>query len=169
MARKIDPLNRKKYGAVNVSLTVTDMKAAMSFYKKAFGFEKRGVMNGPGGKPIHAELALRGTILMLGPEMPGWNKSAKTMGGSPSTLYLYVENAEQGVCKGVEAGGHPEDAGEGHVLGRPQRFVDRPRGVPVVCGHAHRRTHTAGNGEEDEGGDGDDDAAGLNCGFRSFR
>ena len=27
-------------------------------------------MNGPDGKPIHAELTLRGTTLMLGPEMP---------------------------------------------------------------------------------------------------
>jgi hypothetical protein len=27
-------------------------------------------MNGPDGKPIHAELALRGTTLMLGPENP---------------------------------------------------------------------------------------------------
>ena len=104
MAKKIDPLNGKKYGAVNVSLTVTDMKAAMSFYQKAFGFEKRGVMNGPGRKPIHAELALRGTILMLGPEMPGWNKSAKTLGGSPSTLYLYVENADKVFAKALKLG-----------------------------------------------------------------
>src|SRR6266496_102762 len=35
---------------------VTDVKAAATFYQKAFGFQKRGIMNGPGGKPIHAEL-----------------------------------------------------------------------------------------------------------------
>lgn len=104
MAKKIDPLNRKMYGAVNVSLTVTDMKAAMSFYQKAFGFAKRGVMNWPDRKPIHAELTLRGTTLMLGCEMPGWSKSAKTMGGSPSTLYVYVENADKVFAKALKLG-----------------------------------------------------------------
>ena len=61
MPKKVDPLNKKMYGPVSVMLTVTDVKAAMNFYQKAFGFAKRGVMNGPGKKPIHAELTLRGT------------------------------------------------------------------------------------------------------------
>jgi hypothetical protein len=70
MAKKIDPLNKKHYGAVSAMLAVSDVKAAVAFYQKAFGFAKRGVMNGPDGKPIHAELTLRGTTLMLGPENP---------------------------------------------------------------------------------------------------
>jgi len=69
MPKKIDPLNKKLYGAVSVSLTVTDIKAAAKFYEKAFGFTKRGIMNGPDRKPIHAELTLRGTTLMLGLRM----------------------------------------------------------------------------------------------------
>jgi uncharacterized glyoxalase superfamily protein PhnB len=56
MAKKIDPLNKKAYGAVTAMLTVADVKAAASFYQKAFGFEKRGIMNGPDRKAIHAEL-----------------------------------------------------------------------------------------------------------------
>jgi uncharacterized glyoxalase superfamily protein PhnB len=66
--KKIDPLNRKQYGAVSAALTVSDIPAAVSFYQKAFGFAKRGIMNGPDGKPVHAELTLRGATLMLGPE-----------------------------------------------------------------------------------------------------
>ncbi len=104
MAKKIDPLNRKNYRAVNVALTVTDMNAAMSFYQKAFGFKKRGVMKGPDGKPVHAELTLRDIVLMMGPEMAGWNKSAKTLGGSPSTLYLYVEDADKVFAKALKLG-----------------------------------------------------------------
>jgi len=42
MPRKIDPLNKKLYGAVTAILTVTDVKAAAAFYQKAFGFAKRG-------------------------------------------------------------------------------------------------------------------------------
>ncbi len=66
--KKIDPLNRKQYSAVSAALAVSDIPTAVSFYQKAFGFAKRGIMNGPDGKPVHAELTLRGTTLMLGPE-----------------------------------------------------------------------------------------------------
>jgi uncharacterized glyoxalase superfamily protein PhnB len=68
--KKIDPLNKKAYGAVSAALTVSDIPAAVSFYQKAFGFTKRGIMNGPDGKPMHAELTLRGATLMLGPRKP---------------------------------------------------------------------------------------------------
>ena len=105
MAKKIDPLNRKQYGAVTAMLTVTDVKAAAGFYQKAFGFEKRGIMNGPHGKPIHAELTLRNTTLMLGPENPQRGaRSAKTIGASPVTLYLTAENVDKLVAKAVKLG-----------------------------------------------------------------
>ena len=105
MPKKIDPLNKKMYGAVSVMLTVSDLKAAVNFYQKAFGFTKRGIMNGPDGKPMHAELTLRGTTLMLGPEdaMRG-TRSAKTIGASPATLYLTVEDADKVAAKAVKAG-----------------------------------------------------------------
>ena len=105
MAKKIDPLNKKHYGAVSAMLTVSDVKAAVAFYQKAFGFAKRGVMNGPDGKPIHAELTLRGTTLMLGPENPARGmRSAKTVGASPASLYVYVENVDKTVAKAVGLG-----------------------------------------------------------------
>jgi hypothetical protein len=44
--KKIDPLNRKQYSAVSAALTVSNIPAALSFYQKAFGFAKRGIMNG---------------------------------------------------------------------------------------------------------------------------
>lgn len=111
MPKKIDPLNKKMYGAVSVMLTVTDVKAAMNFYQKAFGFDKRGVMNGPGKKPIHAELTLRGTTLMLGPEDVGRGaRSAKTVGASPATLYLTVEDVDKTFAKAVKAGATAEGA-----------------------------------------------------------
>jgi len=109
MPKKIDPLNKKLYGAVSVMLTVTDLKAAVNFYQKAFGFAKRGIMNGPGRKPIHAELTLRGTTLMLGPEDAGRGaRSAKSIGASPATLYLTVEDVDKVAAKAVKAGGTPE-------------------------------------------------------------
>ena len=105
MPRKIDPLNRKLYGSVTAILTTTDVKAAAAFYQKAFGFAKRGIMNGPDGKAIHAELTLRGTTLMLGPEMPQMgSRAAKTLGASPTTLYLLTDNVDKTVTKAVKLG-----------------------------------------------------------------
>jgi len=109
MPKKIDPLNKKNYTAVTAALCVTDVRAAVQFYQKAFGFQKRGIMNGPGGKPVHAELTMRGTTLMLGPEMPEMGaRSAKTAGASPTTLYLLVENADKVFAKAVKLGATPQ-------------------------------------------------------------
>jgi len=105
MPKKLDPLNKKQYGSVTTILTVTDVKAAAAFYQKAFGFAKRGIMNGPDGKPVHAELTLRGTTLMLGPEIPQMaSRSAKTIGASPASLYLLTEDADKMVAKAVKLG-----------------------------------------------------------------
>jgi uncharacterized glyoxalase superfamily protein PhnB len=105
MPKKIDPLNKKNYGAVTVMLTVADVKAAVGFYQKALGFTKRGIMNGPDGKPMHAELRLRDTTLMLGPEsIERGAKSAKTLGGSPAGLYVLSENVDKTVAKAVKLG-----------------------------------------------------------------
>lgn len=108
MPKKIDPLNRKLYGAITVMLTVSDIRAAVSFYQKAFGFTKRGIMNGPDGKPMHAELRLRDTTLMLGPEsVERGMRSAKTIGGSPATLYMTSENVDKTVARAVKFGATP--------------------------------------------------------------
>jgi PhnB protein len=105
MPKKIDPLNKKNYCSITTALTVTDVKAAAAFYQKAFGFSKRSIMNGPDGKAIHAELTLRGTALMLGPESEKMGfRSARTLGTSPATLYLLTENADKMVAKAVKLG-----------------------------------------------------------------
>src|SRR5580698_4069709 len=105
MPKKIDPLNKKNYGAVTAAITVSDIKAAVTFYTKALGFAKRSIMNGPDRKPVHAELTLRGTTLMLSPENPQMGAlTAKTWGGSPVTLYLLTESADKMVSKAAKLG-----------------------------------------------------------------
>jgi PhnB protein len=111
--KKIDPLNKKQYGAVSAMLTGSDILAAVSFYQKAFGFTKRGIMTGPDGKAIHAELTLRGTTLMLGPENASMGKrTAKSLGASPASLFLYVENVDKVVSKALSLGA----TGKGPVM-----------------------------------------------------
>jgi PhnB protein len=102
---QIDPLNRENYGAISTMLTVVDVAKAYEFCQKAFGFEGRGLMSGPDGKPMHAELKLRGSVVMLGPEFPSHQAvSAKTLGNTPATLYLYVEDVDKAATQAVSAG-----------------------------------------------------------------
>jgi PhnB protein len=105
MPKKIDPLNKKIYGAVTTLLTVSDVRAAAAFYQKAFGFAKRAIMDGPDGKAMHAELTLRGATLMLGPENPQMgSRSARTIGASPASLYLLTEKVDKVVANAVKLG-----------------------------------------------------------------
>lgn len=77
----------------------------MNFYQKVLGFSKRDIMNGPDGNPIHAELTLRGTTLMLGPENAAMGKrTARSVGASPAGLYVYVENVDQVIEKATKLG-----------------------------------------------------------------
>ena len=102
---QIDPLNRSNYTAVSAMLTVTDVQKAYDFCQKAFGFEGRGIMPGPDGKAMHAELKLRDSVVMLGPEWPAYQGfSAKTLGNTPTTLYLYVEDVDKAAKQAEKAG-----------------------------------------------------------------
>lgn len=105
-ARKIDPLNRKNYGALTPMLAVKDVRRAVDFYVNAFGFKVRGIMDGPEG-PMHAELRIRDTTLMLSPESrEQQNFSANSIGGTPATLYILVENVDSTFKSAVAAGGN---------------------------------------------------------------
>lgn len=62
-------------------------------------------MPGPGGSVMHAELEIGDSRIMLGEEMPGMgNPSAKTLGGSPVSLFLYVTDVDAAFKKAVKAG-----------------------------------------------------------------
>jgi uncharacterized glyoxalase superfamily protein PhnB len=101
---KIDPLNRKNYGALTPMLTVRNIRQAVDFYSNALGFTVRSVMDSPEGA-VHAELRLRETTLMLGPESQQQNSlSANSIGNTPATLYLLVDDVDSVFNRAVAAG-----------------------------------------------------------------
>jgi uncharacterized glyoxalase superfamily protein PhnB len=106
-ASRIDPLNRKNYGALTPMLAVTDVRRAVDFYTNAFGFSVRGITDSPGG-PLHAELRLRDTTLMLSPESrQQGNLSANAIGNTPATLYILVDDVDGTFNKAIATGGRP--------------------------------------------------------------
>ncbi len=91
---------------INAYLIVKNGQAAIDFYQKAFGMTGGMCMPGPGGKGImHAELHLGNSTIMLTEENEQWGtKSAETMGGSPASLHLYVDNVDEAFQTAIEAG-----------------------------------------------------------------
>ena len=69
--------------------------AAIDFYRDILGAEERMRMPGPGGKLGHAELQLGELIIMLSDEFPDMDaRGPKSIGGTPVTLHVYVENVD---------------------------------------------------------------------------
>jgi uncharacterized glyoxalase superfamily protein PhnB len=58
---------------------------------------------GPDGKIMHAEIRIGDSLIMLNDGMGG-AKSPRAMGGSPASLWLYVENCDALFNRAVAAG-----------------------------------------------------------------
>jgi uncharacterized glyoxalase superfamily protein PhnB len=98
------------FRSITPMLVLRDARKAVEFYKKALGAEELMVMPGPDGKGVmHAEIRIGNSIVMMGEECPGAPcKSAETMGGSPVSFYLYVENVDEAFKVAVAAGAEVE-------------------------------------------------------------
>jgi uncharacterized glyoxalase superfamily protein PhnB len=94
------------FNTVSSSLIVPNCVEALEFYKKALGAEILFRMPGPDGKStMHAEMRLGNSTVMLSDENPQWGaRSPKTLGGSPVTLHLYVDDADSVYQRAVAAG-----------------------------------------------------------------
>ena len=84
-------------------LILDNAAAALDWYQKALGAEELSRAMGPDGKVMHAEIKIGDSIIMLNDEMGG-AKSAKALGGSPISLWLYVEDCDALFNRAVKAG-----------------------------------------------------------------
>jgi len=125
------------YHSVTPYLIVDDAARAIEFYKKAFSAVELMRMPAPGGKIGHAEIRVGDSPIMLADESPEMgHRSARTLGGSPISLMVYVEDVDARVAQAVAAGGK---------LVRPvanQFYGDRSGGVDDPFGyHWYLATH----------------------------
>jgi PhnB protein len=93
------------YAATTPYLIVDGAAKAIDFYTRAFGARETMRMPGPDGRIGHADLSIGGGHVMLADASPEMGyKSPGTLGGSPVSLVLYVENADAVVDRAVAAG-----------------------------------------------------------------
>jgi PhnB protein len=95
------------YHTVTPIFVFKDARKAIDFYKKAFGASEQSVMPGPDGKGVmHAALKIGNSMVMMGEECPDrQTKSAETLGTSPMSLYLYVNDVDAAYRRALAAGG----------------------------------------------------------------
>jgi PhnB protein len=97
------------YHTITPHLTIRDAARAIDFYKVAFGAEQRGVMKGPDGKIMHAELKIGDSIIMIADEFPEMGGlSPQALGGSSTSLHIYLDNVDAAFDKAVKAGAQVE-------------------------------------------------------------
>ena len=92
------------YHTVTPQLVLDNAVRALDWYKKALGAEEVSRAVGPDGKIMHASIRIGTSLIMLNDEMGG-AKSAKAIGASPVSLWLYVDDCDTLFNRAVAAGG----------------------------------------------------------------
>ncbi len=105
LAKAVAPVP-EGYHTVTPALTIRGAGKAIEFYKKAFGAQVLDRVDGPDGKSVmHAALQIGDSRIFLGDEMPGMAcRSPETLGGTTSSIYLYVKDADSVVKRAIDAG-----------------------------------------------------------------
>jgi len=91
------------FHTVTPHLIMSDASSALDWYKKALGAEIVSRSPGPDGKIMHAEIRVGNSLIMLNDEMGG-GKSARALGGSPVSLWVYVDDCDALFKQAVAAG-----------------------------------------------------------------
>lgn len=93
------------YHSMTPYFVIDGAAKAIEFYKKVFGATELLRLPRRGGKLAHAEIKIGDSILMLADETPEMGyRGPKTLGGSPASIMLYVEQADRTFEKAVAAG-----------------------------------------------------------------
>ncbi|GAA0565748.1 VOC family protein [Actinomadura livida] len=125
MAGAVKPIP-ESYRRITPALVVNGAAKAIEFYTEVFGATQRMSYPGPNGTIAHAEIEVGDAVLIVEDEMPGRTKAPPAGGldGSPTFLFIYVEDVDAVVDKAVKLGARlvrpPQDQfygdRDGHVV-----------------------------------------------------
>ena len=104
MSTKVKPVP-DGHRTVTPYLAIKNAAKALDFYQRAFGAVESYKLMMPDGRVGHAEIRLGDSLIMLADEFPEYGgKAPDTLGGSPVSMHLYVEDVDAFVKKAVAAG-----------------------------------------------------------------
>ena len=91
------------FHTITPQLALDDAAKTIDWYKKALGAEELSRSLGPDGKVMHAELKIGNSRFMVNDVMPGM-KGPQAFGGSPASLWIYVDDSDAAFNRAVDAG-----------------------------------------------------------------
>ena len=113
-------------------LSIKGAEQAIEFYKRAFGAKEVGRLSMPDGTIGHAEIEIGDSKIMLAEENAEWgNVGPQTLGGSPVTLCLYVDDVDAVFAKALQEGA--QVIGDMEV--KDQFYGDRSGSLTDPFGH----------------------------------
>jgi len=96
------------YSTLTPYLIVKKAAEAIDFYKRAFGATETVRLENPDGSILHAELQIGDSPLMLTDECPEMQaRSPESLGGSATSLFVYVQDVDAAFRRAIEAGATP--------------------------------------------------------------
>ncbi|MBA3705365.1 MAG: VOC family protein [Bacteroidetes bacterium] len=120
------------YYTVTPYLTIKNADQAIEFYKRAFDAKEIGRLTAPDGSVGHAELQIGDSRILLAEEsIEQGRKGPQTLGGSPVSICLYVENVDVVFKKAIAAGGKTYEGMEV----KEQFYGDRSGSLTDPFGH----------------------------------
>jgi len=124
------------YHSVTPYLIIKGAADAIEFYKKAFGATELFRMEHQ-GQVGHAEIKIGDSPIMLADEQPGMGYvSPKTLGGTPVSLMIYVEDVDTIYTQAIKSGGEEVKALQDQFYGDRSGTLKDPFGhVWTVATH----------------------------------
>ncbi len=102
---------------------------AIEFYTSVLGAKERMRMGGPDGKVGHAELEIGNSVVMLADEHSDMGAvGPKTVGGTPVSLHVYVEDVDSAFQQALDAGATERQALENKFYGDRSGSFEDPFG-----------------------------------------
>jgi PhnB protein len=119
------------YRRVTPSLTVAGAVKALEFYGAVLGATERMRFPGPDGTIAHAEIEIGDSVLIVEDEDPQRGTKAPPPGGltgSPSSLFIYVEDVDAAIARAVELGATLERPAQDQFYGDRDGYIVDPFG-----------------------------------------
>jgi PhnB protein len=125
------------YHTATPYLIIRGAADAIEFYRKAFGATELFRFPAPDGKIGHAEIKIGDSPIMLADEYPEMGyKGPQTLGGSPVSIMIYVEDVDTVFNRAVSSGASVKEAVQDKFYG------DRMGTLTDPFGHVwHISTH----------------------------
>jgi PhnB protein len=119
------------YPRVTPSLIVRGAAKAIEFYGEVFQATERMRYPGPGGTVAHAEIQIGDSVVIVEDEFPDRGTKAppaEGLDGSPSFLFIYVDNVDAVIERAVKLGAKLQRPPENQFYGDRDGYIIDPFG-----------------------------------------